>query len=803
MGLLDDLRNQADNQRENEAADADRQAKLEAYYKETMQPRMVKAFQYFTEFVKHLNYIKLETFVEYPLLPKGVPQRLQQQNYKVVIDSSKALKEIKFTMECVLDSPVEFEVFGKDAVLLQVDKIKSYAFRHECKTRTVNQEINMAKFILEGPLPLAVNINADVSESKIRLELRNFNEPGYAKYVLTAEEFNDEFLDRLAKFVIRQERTLFGGEEITEAEKKKLRDKIIVERRIREQEMREAEARIQAEQAAEKERSAKEQLKRAVNTKVAKGKESLKDMFGKLKKQAGFDSAKTETTLPPASVSSKQPVAGQTTSVAPTAVAPKPQPPVSPAAAAPKSPAPPAAAAKPPVPPAAAPKPKPPVSPAAAPKPKPPAPPPAAAPKPQPPASAATTTAPKPEQSAVVPPTTPKPQTQVHSEQKKQEPMAPEQKNVKPPKVYIAPPGNPFITPDEPEPSAEQENDLDLKLEKIKAKAEKNSSSEPKNEKASFELPFTPEELENDLANIMQREAQPNPGVESVQESVKKVEQQATIQPEPKFELAIDPDPALEPKTETKLKAKNEPKPKPEVEPEPKLELDIEPEPKPQVEPAAKLEREMKPEPKLELDIEPELLPEEEPAVKFEREMKPEPKPETDPEPEPKSEVEPEVKFEREMKPEPKPETDPEAKLELDIEPEPKSEVEPEAKLELDIEPESTPEVEPEAKLELDIEPEFKPEVKPELKLELDIESEPEPEAKIAPETKPEPESKAESNPDFALEPDQDFELEQLNEASEGPDIDLSAPPSPTQEEMDSDVPLRSLFPSSNKKTKE
>jgi len=216
MGLLDDLRNQADNQRENEAANAERRAKLEAYYKETMQPRMIKAFQYLTEFVNHLNYIKLETFVEYPLLPNGDLQRLQQQDYKVVIDSSKALKEIKFTMECAMDGPVEFEVFGKDAVLLQIDKIKCYSFRHECKTRKVNLEITSAKFILEGPLLLAVNINADVNESKIKLEIRNFNEPGYAKYVLTADEFDDSFLDRLGKFVIRQERTLFGGEEISD-----------------------------------------------------------------------------------------------------------------------------------------------------------------------------------------------------------------------------------------------------------------------------------------------------------------------------------------------------------------------------------------------------------------------------------------------------------------------------------------------------------------------------------------------------------------------------------------------------------
>ena len=290
MGLLDDLRNQADSKREVEEADALRQAGLEAYYVESMQPRMVKAYQFFTEFVNHLNYIKQETFADYPLLPKGEPLRLQQQDYTVVIDSSKALKKINFSMLCVLDTPREFELFGKEVVLSHAERIERYSFKHERKNRkNANMGLESAKFILEGPLPLSVQVFADVASSKIKLDLRNFNEPGFTKYTLTAEQFDDAFLDRLGTFILRQENVLFGGEEISEDAKKVLRDKIIVEKRIREEEMREAEERIKAEEEALKQRPAKEPFKRAVNTKMAKNKDKLKEMFNKLKEQAGFD----------------------------------------------------------------------------------------------------------------------------------------------------------------------------------------------------------------------------------------------------------------------------------------------------------------------------------------------------------------------------------------------------------------------------------------------------------------------------------------------------------------------------------
>ena len=524
MGLLDDLRNKADNQRENEAADAERRAKLEACYEETMRPRMIKAFQYLTEFVKHLNYIKLETFVAYPLLPNGALQRLQQQDYKVVIDSSKALKEIKFTMECAIDAPVEFEVFGRDAVLLQVDKIKCYSFRHECKTRKVNLEITSAKFILEGPLPLAVNINADVNESKIKIEIRNFNEPGYAKYVLTADEFDDNFLDRLGKFVIRQERTLFGGEEISEEAKKVIRDKLIVERRIRAQEMLEAEALIKAEETALKERSAKEQIKRAVNTKMAKNKDKLKEMFGKLKKQAGFDSVTTDTTLPPASAPTKQPAPVQ-----PAVVAPKPkseQPaPVQPAVVAPKS---------------------------------------------------------KQPATAVPSPQAPVTQVPANSEQQKQEPTARESKKTQPLKVYNAPAGNPFITPDKPESSSEQVNDLDSKLNQ---KEDKSANDLVDAKTPSENISLSPEDLEKDLANIMQRDTPAKPEVKSVHDSAGKVEPEATDSPDFKLELVLEHESTREFESETKVEQKPAPDPAIEPEPEPKSELNPDLEPEPNLEP--------------------------------------------------------------------------------------------------------------------------------------------------------------------------------------------------------------------------
>jgi hypothetical protein len=126
MGLLDDLRTKAQDRREQEEADAALAAQREQFYREEIEPRMTQAYQFFMELVDHLNYVKPETRVNYPLLPDGVPVALRQGEYTIVIDSSKALKRIDINFQCALEKPLEFEIFGREAFLLLADRVYGY-----------------------------------------------------------------------------------------------------------------------------------------------------------------------------------------------------------------------------------------------------------------------------------------------------------------------------------------------------------------------------------------------------------------------------------------------------------------------------------------------------------------------------------------------------------------------------------------------------------------------------------------------------------------------------------------------------
>lgn len=499
MGLLDDLRAQAEGRRAAEESDAARITDREEFYRVDMLPRMVKAYQFCKELVEHLNYIKLETIVDYPLHPNGSLQPLRQENYVVVIDSSKELKQIDLTFQCVLEEPISFELYNKEEILSHSDRLDRYYIKYERKDRktAATLELAAAKFTVLGPLPLKVGITANIANSDIRIALRNFTEPGTSTFTLKAEQFDESFLDRLGKVVLRQESSLFPGtrastsisSELSEDAKAQLREKILQEQKQREQELQDIEDRRKAEEAVAKEKTAKEQIKRVVNTQVVKGKEGLKDILSKLKKQASvvltpepkqtpapIQTAQPAPLKPPLSEQARPQPAIQRQA--------KPQPaktPATPAQTSQQAPRPMASAVR---------QQKPVTAP----------PPVEVAQKQQ--ASitrAADAPAPAPANAKMTAP------------QATRSPVTPSvKKKAQPPKVFTASPDNPFLKPEpiEETPASEAEQVTDKSEEKSVAESATKMTASIEKQDASV----TSEDLERDLTRIMESE---KPGIKS------------------------------------------------------------------------------------------------------------------------------------------------------------------------------------------------------------------------------------------------------------------------------------------------
>jgi len=254
MGILDDLKNQSEVQKAGEEKEKQRQANLLKYYQEKLHPKMLQIYTFLNEFVEHLNYIKKEIKVSYPVLPDGSMQEFDQLDYKVTIDSANEVKDINLRFYCKLTEPLVFEIENSERIQRYTDVLHHYRIEFDrTDNKNSNYELISARFKVIGPIPVNIILQGDIATSSIHLLLNNFEKPGLSKHTFKERHITEEFIDNFGKFILRQN-PAFLKLEIADEEKEQIRQNVQADIKQRQQELDEAErlARLEKEQEANK-----------------------------------------------------------------------------------------------------------------------------------------------------------------------------------------------------------------------------------------------------------------------------------------------------------------------------------------------------------------------------------------------------------------------------------------------------------------------------------------------------------------------------------------------------------------------
>ena len=252
MGLLDDLKNQADGLRAREQQDEGGSGEKTEYYNTEIHPRMVEVYRFLNEMVKNLNFIKPETIAHYPILPAGEKQPFRQGDYKVTVDSNQQIKDIKLIFKAELAEPVSLQVKGEDDAKKQSEILASYRILCERKDfKDNNYKLTHSDFIIKGPVNITVQFIGNVEASSMQLFLNNFEEPGVVKRNLDPKNINQEFLDKLGRYLLREDNKLFALD-ISEKDKQAIREMVERERAKRELEIAEMDRRAEEEKEKQK-----------------------------------------------------------------------------------------------------------------------------------------------------------------------------------------------------------------------------------------------------------------------------------------------------------------------------------------------------------------------------------------------------------------------------------------------------------------------------------------------------------------------------------------------------------------------
>jgi hypothetical protein len=200
MGILDDLKREADLARQNQEAAERHRTQLERIYRDEIEPRLTKIHSYLSEMRDCLNTVGWAVEATYQLPGFGTVKNLQQSNYRIYVDSHKALKKIIFEVEGGYPDERKFAV--------ESSKLE------EARQFLISQNVVFTEWpayqgtdwILQGKLriKLGVVIEADIENSRIKVISHNIEGLNVRHYQFVYSNVDEAWLDQLGRYILRK-----------------------------------------------------------------------------------------------------------------------------------------------------------------------------------------------------------------------------------------------------------------------------------------------------------------------------------------------------------------------------------------------------------------------------------------------------------------------------------------------------------------------------------------------------------------------------------------------------------------------
>ncbi|WP_455208737.1 hypothetical protein [Kaarinaea lacus] len=249
MGLLDDLKQQSESKKAEENQESQRREKAEEFYRKKVQPKLTEIYTHYSELTKHLNYVKPNTIAKYGINLAGQVAEFKQGDYKVQVDSTTDTSYISVRCICSRPTDIEFVVDDPSAINKNKHFLNENGLNYQVYPR--NNGEPGARFTIQAEIAAELLFKGDRENGCIHLVVVNFESLGRRNRTLQVQEINDQFLDGLDRFLIRENDNFFKLD-IDEKAREEIRAKVQEEQRRRIEELKEMERLAEEEQLREK-----------------------------------------------------------------------------------------------------------------------------------------------------------------------------------------------------------------------------------------------------------------------------------------------------------------------------------------------------------------------------------------------------------------------------------------------------------------------------------------------------------------------------------------------------------------------
>ncbi len=237
MGILDDLKKEAGRLQDEKDSDLGKEALQEKLYHEKAKPLMKKVAAYLCEMTEQLKVLKLPIPVAYDVPGMGLIKDLNQDSYRVYLDSRETPRKIALQYACTSGSVNKYTVTPMTAA----DEARQFMNKQQIHYSEWGVRDNQDKLIgayFECQMQIQIKLVFAVDMENGRLVVTSINRHG-----LTIKHSNfrfdgidDKWMDELGHYILRKKEQL-GVLEIPDSTRQEIQKKLREEQLRREAEL--------------------------------------------------------------------------------------------------------------------------------------------------------------------------------------------------------------------------------------------------------------------------------------------------------------------------------------------------------------------------------------------------------------------------------------------------------------------------------------------------------------------------------------------------------------------------------------
>lgn len=274
MGILDDLREQANQKHQELQEDSLAREKLEHNYQVLILPKMQQLFSYFKELFDYLNII--EEPIVIPHYSKRYTElgELYQKDYRLSSDKHgglanfEKLTEITLRFACLSKEAGEFIHYADNNVEAEQEKdfLSSRKIKYHYDRHIGNTKGGAITFHIARKIPIMFKFSVDYERSQILLTMQNHENFELRNQVIDPEQINEPFMDKLARYILRKDNE-FLRMDIDETYKEQIRQQLEEQKLRHAEELEAARIREQNEQKIAQENKVSNKVKAFIKSK--------------------------------------------------------------------------------------------------------------------------------------------------------------------------------------------------------------------------------------------------------------------------------------------------------------------------------------------------------------------------------------------------------------------------------------------------------------------------------------------------------------------------------------------------------